>query len=69
LKTVLLSILAVYRYAISPLLGSNCRFLPSCSEYAVEAINRHGSLHGSWLSICRVARCHPWNPGGHDPVP
>jgi putative membrane protein insertion efficiency factor len=69
LKSVLLSLLAVYRYAISPLLGSNCRFMPSCSEYAVEAIKRHGSLRGSLLSMRRVMRCHPWNPGGHDPVP
>lgn len=69
MKSVLLSLLAVYRYAISPLLGSNCRFMPSCSEYAVEAIKRHGSLRGSWLSMRRVMRCHPWNPGGHDPVP
>lgn len=69
MKSVLLSLLAVYRYAISPLLGSNCRFMPSCSEYAVEAIKQHGSLRGSWLSMRRVMRCHPWNPGGHDPVP
>ncbi|MBP6095873.1 MAG: membrane protein insertion efficiency factor YidD [Methyloversatilis sp.] len=69
MKSVLLSLLAVYRYAISPLLGSNCRFMPSCSEYAVEAIKRHGSLRGSLLSMRRVMRCHPWNPGGHDPVP
>jgi putative membrane protein insertion efficiency factor len=69
LKSLLLSVLAVYRYAISPLLGANCRFLPSCSEYATEAIRRHGSLRGGWLSLRRIARCHPWNPGGHDPVP
>lgn len=69
MKSVLLALLAVYRYAISPLLGSNCRFMPSCSQYAVEAIKRHGSLRGSWLSMRRVMRCHPWNPGGHDPVP
>ncbi|MCW0201249.1 MAG: membrane protein insertion efficiency factor YidD [Rhodanobacter thiooxydans] len=69
MKSLLLSVLAVYRYAISPLLGANCRFLPSCSEYATEAIRRHGSLRGGWLSLRRIARCHPWNPGGHDPVP
>jgi hypothetical protein len=69
LKSLLLSVLAVYRYAISPMLGANCRFLPSCSEYATEAIRRHGSLRGGWLSLRRIARCHPWNPGGHDPVP
>ncbi|MCQ9377269.1 membrane protein insertion efficiency factor YidD [Methyloversatilis sp. XJ19-49] len=69
MKSLLLSVLAVYRYAVSPMLGANCRFLPSCSEYATEAIRRHGSLRGSWLSLRRIARCHPWNPGGHDPVP
>jgi hypothetical protein len=69
LKSLLLSVLAVYRYAISPMLGANCRFRPSCSEYATEAIRRHGSLRGGWLSLRRIARCHPWNPGGHDPVP
>jgi uncharacterized protein len=69
LRRVLLSVLAVYRYAISPMLGRNCRFMPSCSEYAAEAISRHGSLRGSWLAVRRVMRCHPWNPGGYDPVP
>lgn len=69
MRRVLLSVLAVYRYAISPMLGRNCRFMPSCSEYAAEAISRHGSLRGSWLAVRRVMRCHPWNPGGYDPVP
>jgi uncharacterized protein len=69
LRRILLSVLAVYRYAISPMLGRNCRFMPSCSEYAAEAISRHGSLRGSWLAVRRVMRCHPWNPGGYDPVP
>ncbi|OYW27246.1 MAG: membrane protein insertion efficiency factor YidD [Methyloversatilis sp. 12-65-5] len=53
MKSLLLSVLAVYRYAISPMLGANCRFLPSCSEYATEAIRRHGSLRGGWLSLRR----------------
>ncbi|MBU0602118.1 MAG: membrane protein insertion efficiency factor YidD [Gammaproteobacteria bacterium] len=69
MRRILLSVLAVYRYAISPMLGRNCRFMPSCSEYAAEAISRHGSLRGSWLAVRRVMRCHPWNPGGYDPVP
>lgn len=69
MKSVLLGLLAVYRYAISPLLGRNCRFMPSCSEYAGEAIRRHGSVRGSWLALKRVSRCHPWHPGGYDPVP
>ena len=69
MKPVLLGLIAVYRYAISPLLGRNCRFMPSCSEYACEAIRRHGSVRGSWLALKRVSRCHPWHPGGYDPVP
>ncbi|WP_018231003.1 membrane protein insertion efficiency factor YidD [Methyloversatilis universalis] len=69
MKSVLLGLLAVYRYAISPMLGRNCRFMPSCSEYAGEAIRRHGSVRGSWLALKRVSRCHPWHPGGYDPVP
>ena len=58
-----------YQYAISPMLGRNCRFDPSCSEYAVEALRRHGAFKGLWLAIRRVGRCHPWHPGGYDPVP
>ncbi|QID19655.1 membrane protein insertion efficiency factor YidD [Nitrogeniibacter mangrovi] len=69
MKTLLLLLLKVYRYAISPMLGSNCRFTPSCSTYAVEAIERYGALKGGWLATKRVARCHPWCAGGHDPVP
>jgi len=69
MKTILLLLLKAYRYAISPMLGSNCRFVPSCSAYAVEAIERHGAFRGSWLAARRVARCHPWCDGGHDPVP
>jgi putative membrane protein insertion efficiency factor len=62
-------LIRLYRYAISPMLGSNCRFHPSCSEYAEEAIGRHGSLRGSWLAARRIACCHPWHAGGYDPVP
>ncbi|KAA3653897.1 membrane protein insertion efficiency factor YidD [Denitromonas sp.] len=69
MKTLLLALLKAYRYAISPMLGSNCRFVPSCSEYAVEAISRYGALRGGWLATKRVSRCHPWCHGGHDPVP
>lgn len=69
MKTVLIALLRFYRYAISPLLGRSCRFHPTCSEYAIEAIQRHGALRGSWLSMRRVGRCHPFNPGGYDPVP
>ena len=59
----------VYRYAISPLLPPSCRFDPSCSSYALEALQRHGALAGGWLAIGRVCRCQPWNDGGVDPVP
>jgi hypothetical protein len=58
-----------YQYAISPFLGRSCRYHPSCSEYAVEAVEKYGALKGSWLAIKRVGRCHPWHPGGYDPVP
>lgn len=58
-----------YRYAISPMMPPRCRFFPSCSEYALESLRRHGPLTGSWLAVTRVCRCHPFNPGGIDPVP
>jgi len=67
--TPLIWLVQVYRYAISPMLGRSCRFHPSCSEYAIEALERHGLLKGSLLAIRRVGRCHPWHPGGYDPVP
>jgi len=69
MKRILLALIAVYRYAISPYLGDNCRFYPSCACYAEEAIQKHGVLKGSWLSLKRVSRCHPFHPGGYDPVP
>ncbi|HEY1726079.1 MAG TPA: membrane protein insertion efficiency factor YidD [Steroidobacteraceae bacterium] len=58
-----------YQLTISPLLGPRCRFYPSCSHYAIEALQRHGSVRGSWLALRRVARCHPFDGGGYDPVP
>lgn len=69
MKNLILGLITAYRYAISPFLGQNCRFFPSCSEYAAEAVSKHGVTHGSWLALRRVLRCHPWNPGGFDPVP
>ena len=69
MKSLLLFFLKAYRLAISPWLGRNCRFAPSCSEYAMEAIGTHGALEGSYLAARRVCRCHPWHPGGYDPVP
>lgn len=69
LKGLVLALIKGYRYALSPLLGQNCRFFPSCSEYAVEAVTKFGVLRGGWLAIRRICRCHPWHPGGFDPVP
>ncbi len=69
MKTLLLALIRFYQYAISPLLGRRCRFFPSCSEYAVEALEKHGALTGTWLALKRLSHCHPWNPGGFDPVP
>jgi len=62
-------LLRVYQRCISPLLGPRCRFHPSCSEYAVQALARFGTLRGSWLTLRRLSRCHPLHPGGFDPVP
>jgi putative membrane protein insertion efficiency factor len=61
--------LRAYRYAIAPMLGPNCRFYPSCSQYAIDAIERFGGARGSWLAAKRLCRCHPFHPGGYDPVP
>ncbi|MGH7583570.1 MAG: membrane protein insertion efficiency factor YidD, partial [Gemmatimonadales bacterium] len=58
-----------YQMFLSPILPASCRFDPSCSQYALMAIRRHGAVRGVWLAARRLARCHPWNPGGHDPVP
>lgn len=69
MKPLLLALIRFYQFAISPFLGQRCRFFPSCSEYAVEAIQRHGVLRGSWLGMRRLSHCHPWHPGGYDPVP
>lgn len=69
MKAVLLLVIRVYQYLFRPLLGANCRFYPSCSDYASEAIQRHGAGRGSWLALRRLLRCHPYHPGGVDPVP
>jgi hypothetical protein len=69
MKRVLLVLIAGYRILLSPLLGASCRFYPSCSTYAVEAVETHGALKGTWLALKRLAKCHPWHPGGVDPVP
>ena len=69
MKTILIALIKVYRLFISPLFPPCCRFRPTCSKYALEAINRFGVLKGSWLSVKRISRCHPFHPGGYDPVP
>ena len=69
MKQVLIYLIRLYSYCISPFLGCNCRYLPSCSCYACEAIQRHGAVRGTYLGIMRLLRCHPFCPGGHDPVP
>jgi conserved hypothetical protein YidD len=58
-----------YQLLVSPVLPPSCRFTPSCSAYAMEAVARHGAVAGSWLAVRRICRCHPWNEGGYDPVP
>lgn len=69
MKSFLLFLITFYRYAISPLMGNHCRYYPSCSAYAEEAIQRYGGLRGGWLGLRRLLRCHPFHVGGADPVP
>lgn len=64
-----IALVRTYQLFLSPLLPSSCRYIPTCSAYAVEAIERHGVVRGGWLAAKRIARCHPLRPGGHDPVP
>jgi hypothetical protein len=68
-RAILIALIRAYQWFISPLLGNHCRFYPSCSQYAREAIERHGARRGVWLAVLRLLRCHPWHSGGVDPVP
>ena len=69
MRKILLLIIRGYQYLVSPLLGPHCRFYPTCSSYAQEALQRHGIIRGGWLAVQRLSRCHPWHAGGEDPVP
>jgi hypothetical protein len=69
MKRILLALIGAYRLLLSPVLGASCRFYPTCSAYAAEAIETHGALRGAWLALKRIVKCHPWHPGGLDPVP
>jgi putative membrane protein insertion efficiency factor len=69
MQRLLIGLIRIYQVALSPFVGNQCRFTPTCSQYAREAVERHGALKGAWMAIKRVFRCHPWHPGGHDPVP
>ncbi len=69
MKWPLVILIRFYQYAISPLMGRSCRYLPTCSEYTVDAVQKYGALKGGWLGAKRICRCHPWHPGGYDPVP
>ncbi|NCO68252.1 MAG: membrane protein insertion efficiency factor YidD [Nitrospirae bacterium CG_4_10_14_0_8_um_filter_41_23] len=68
MKKVLISLIRLYKYIISPLLPVSCRFTPTCSEYSIDAINKYGTIRGFYISLRRILRCHPFHPGGYDPV-
>jgi putative membrane protein insertion efficiency factor len=69
MRLVMIALIKLYQTILSPFVGQHCRFYPSCSSYALEALEKHGTVRGLWLSIKRVSRCHPWHEGGVDPVP
>lgn len=68
-QRALIALIRFYRFFLSPFMGNQCRFTPTCSHYAREAVETHGALKGSWLAVRRIGRCHPWHAGGCDPVP
>lgn len=69
MSRILELLIRAYQYVISPMLGPRCRFIPSCSEYSIQALRKYGAVKGLWLSVKRVGRCHPWHDGGYDPLP
>ena len=69
LAKLMLGLIQFYRYAISPLIPPRCRYSPTCSQYALEAIRKYGAVKGGWLALKRICRCHPWGGHGHDPLP
>lgn len=69
MRKLVIALIQIYRYLISPFFPASCRYTPTCSSYAIESINRFGFFKGSWLAVCRLSRCHPWHEGGLDPVP
>lgn len=66
---ILIKLIRAYQFVLSPWVGSNCRFNPTCSNYAIDSVKQWGALRGGWLALKRIGRCHPWSDGGHDPVP
>lgn len=64
-----IALIYLYRFTLSPLIGNQCRYEPTCSHYAEDALRKHGVIKGSWLAVKRICRCHPWHDGGFDPVP
>jgi hypothetical protein len=69
MRQILIALIKLYRYAISPYLAPSCRYTPTCSSYAIEAVQRFGVFRGGWLAMRRISRCHPWHEAGYDPVP
>jgi putative membrane protein insertion efficiency factor len=69
MQTLLIALVRAYRFLLSPWVGDACRFQPTCPQYALDALAEHGALKGTWLTVRRLGRCHPFHPGGHDPVP
>ena len=69
MRRFIIKLIGLYRYLISPFLGNNCRYYPTCSEYAQTSVERFGVMKGSWMAVRRISRCHPWHEGGVDPVP